>query len=600
MKPVAHLKTWLPGVVALLLVLAVACGVAAPATAPPTNAPAATTAPRATSVPAVTGASVPTATVAPAATSPAIRPVSAKDNITLVIDSEPAVVNPLDPLGSGLVTAMIKDNLVEPLTWQSGDDRRIVPTTASESWQQLAPDKWRFQLRKGVKFVNGEVWNAPAALPTAAYQGVGNNSNSSFPYTGGFKAAAVDEYTLDINCDQACPILPNTSFFFNFEAPKFYTSASETDLTQKVVGFGPYKLVKWDHGVSLTEEAYDDYVPVGNHFEFQKPYIRNVRWLWRGESTVQAAMVQAGEADVAWDVGVDSVKALPKEMVRSGSSGESFILRPTLLWHPELKKKKVREAIVHAINCREIVDNLYGGYTRCLGNIIWPGVIGATEQNTAPYTYDPALSRQLLKEANYNPNNVITISGRGTRIPKQVEVYEAIQGYLAAVGMNVKVKVVESSIHRNMRACGIGQAVNDVLLAQGKDPKTAKPTLADMQAAIDKGGASCPTGDLMEDEPSNETLDLGRQINFYMNCIRLQSQFCDPSPGGIQEQIGPALSAAGAERQRLLQAIADWHKENVVHIPGFELPVFYAVNPKLNWTPRADRRVKVNSMWFSK
>jgi hypothetical protein len=117
---------------------------------------------------------------------------------------------------------------------------------------------------------------------------------------------------------------------------------------------------------------------------------------------------------------------------------------------------------------------------------------------------------------------------------------------------------------------------------------------------VNKGGATCPTGDLMDDEPSNETLDFGRQANFYMNCTRITSQFCDPTPGGIQERIGPAIAASGAERQRLLQAIADYHKENVVHIPGFELAVFYAVNPKLNWKPRFDRRVRTNGMWFSK
>ena len=85
-----------------------------------------------------------------------------------------------------------------------------------------------------------------------------------------------------------------------------------------------------------------------------------------------------------------------------------------------------------------------------------------------------------------------------------------------------------------------------------------------------------------------------------MTCTRLESLFCDPSPGGVQEQIAPALAASGAERQRLLAAIADKHYEEVPHIPGFELPVIYAVNPKLNWTPRFDRRVRVNSMWFSK
>jgi peptide/nickel transport system substrate-binding protein len=145
--------------------------------------------------------------------------------------------------------------MVDPLTWQSGDDLRIVPTTATKSWEQLAPDKWRFQLRQGVKFHNGEAWNAEAALPSLAYQGVGNNDNSSFAYTGGFKAEATDEYTLDFTCDQACPIFPNSTILLNFLAPNFYTTSSEETLTREAVTFGPYKLVEWQPGVSLTQEA---------------------------------------------------------------------------------------------------------------------------------------------------------------------------------------------------------------------------------------------------------------------------------------------------------------------------------------------------------
>jgi hypothetical protein len=32
----------------------------------------------------------------------------------------------------GIATSVVKDNMVDPLTWQSADDLRIVPTTASE------------------------------------------------------------------------------------------------------------------------------------------------------------------------------------------------------------------------------------------------------------------------------------------------------------------------------------------------------------------------------------------------------------------------------------------------------------------------------------
>ena len=95
-------------------------------------------------------------------------------------------------------------------------------------------------------------------------------------------------------------------------------------------------------------------------------------------------MIQTGEADMGWDVGVEQTENLPREMLRFGSSAETYAFTMNTVWHPELKKKPVRQAIAHAVNCQEIAETLYGGFTTCRGNIIWPGIIGATEANTAP------------------------------------------------------------------------------------------------------------------------------------------------------------------------------------------------------------------------
>ena len=604
-----HIKhprgTWMFSAVMLSIsALLIACGTAdttptevpvPPSEATPPVAGSAPTAAPSVDIPAT--APPPAPTSAPTVTPLPVGVVSARDSMTLVINSEPLTMNPF-PSQGGIAAAPGKDNMVDPLTWQSGDDLRIVPTTATEGWEQLGPDSWRFQLRQGVKFHNGEDWNAQAALPSLAYQGIAGNDNSSFPYTGGYTAKAVDEFTLDILCDQSCPVFPNSTFFLNFTAPEFYLNSSEEDLSRQAVGFGPYQQVDWSPGVSLTQEAYDDYVPAGDHFEFQKPFVPNLKWEWRGETTVAAAMVETGEADIAWDVGVDAIDSLPDNMIKSGSSAEVFSFWLNTIWHPELKKVKVRQAISHAINCQEIVDTLYGGLPPCRGNVMWPGVVGATERNTAPYEYDPALAKQLLADAGYNADNVIKIGGRGTRIPKQVEVYEAIHGSLQEIGMNVEITVLEPSIRNEMRQCAIGAAVNEVLEAQGKDPKIDTATLADMQAALDKGRSPCPTGHFLESPLSNEVLDFGLTANRYLNCLRPQSFVCDPSPGGLQEQIGPALAASGEDRTMRLQALGDRVHDEVLILGLFEPPVIYAVDSKLNWQPRFDRRVRVSTMWF--
>jgi ABC-type transport system substrate-binding protein len=203
-----------------LLLVAVACGTAAPAE--PEPGVATTAAPVAEATPAQAAATA-APTVAPTSTPLPPSIVSARDRITLAVNSEPTQANIFLSLGGP--APMFNDNLVDPWTWHSGDDLRVVPTTATESWEQLAPDKWRFQLRQGVKFHNGEVWNAQAAMPSLDFQGTLGNGNSSSQNTGAFKAAAVGEYTVEITCANSCPIFPKTAIFLDTQAPNFYSSS---------------------------------------------------------------------------------------------------------------------------------------------------------------------------------------------------------------------------------------------------------------------------------------------------------------------------------------------------------------------------------------
>ena len=146
-----------------------------------------------------------------------------------------------------------------------------------------------------------------------------------------------------------------------------------------------------------------------------------------------------------------------------------------------------------------------------------------------------------------------------------------------------------------MSKCAVGKAVQEVVAASGRDPDKDEITKDDMNAALAKGGADCPHADLTGNQPSNETLDFGRQVRYYMSCLGIRSLICDTSPGGIQDQVVPALEASGEERQRLLEALADTFHDDVLFIPLFDLPMIYAADPKL----RLDPAIRVSSMRFS-
>ena len=183
--------------VAMFTVLLVACGGAAAPAAAPQIAKATPTPP-----PASTPTPAPIATAAPSGVT------SAKNQIVLVVPEEPVNLGSFGTIGASLNAAVTRANLQDPLTWQSGDDLRIVPTSATVGWEQMDEDTWRFKLRQGVKFHNGEEWNADAAVYSLGYQGSPTSEGGSINYTGSYDAVKVDDYTVDITVSYTHLTLP--------------------------------------------------------------------------------------------------------------------------------------------------------------------------------------------------------------------------------------------------------------------------------------------------------------------------------------------------------------------------------------------------------
>jgi peptide/nickel transport system substrate-binding protein len=131
------------------------------------------------------------------------------------------------------------------------------------------------------------------------------------------------------------------------------------------------------------------------------PTIQTITHVYRPEATVRASMLAAGEADWAADIGFDEMDRVPE--AKAGTTTEVYALIPDVMWHPELKKQKVRLALAHTINCQQMLDSLFGGEIQCHTSISPPGSVGVTEENSKPREYNPELARQLLEEAGYDP-----------------------------------------------------------------------------------------------------------------------------------------------------------------------------------------------------
>ena len=598
------------GVALLGLILAVACGApASPTAAPasPTAAPAAMATPPpaqpttsaeaigiaptpvpAAPAPAESAASTaPTATPRPTVAAQAPPAASAKDSILLVIPTEPDALSPWST-GSAETSSIVTYNWGEPLVWLDTTTLELGPTTSTTGWEQVAPDRWRFQLRPGVQFVNGEPWNATTAAWNITHNG-DPETGLAFGVHGPLTGEVVDDLTLDIVCghrnfkdgvSQSCPVLPGDITGIAFQAPEWWQSTEADVRDRTTVGFGPYRMMEYVPGQYVEAAAYAGYVPSGRA-DLPKASIPNVRYVWRLETTVRAAMIQTGEADHTYLLNVEDIPNVPQAISMPQWEVEGFYI--DTLWHPMLKQVKFRQALVHAINCAEIVTEIFQSATTCTP---LPGVIGMpgiTEKNGAYWEYDPALARQLLAETGYDGEE-IRIIGRTGRVPKQPEVYEAMAGYWEVVGINGKVEVTERSLWRSIRNCGIGNAVSEA-------GEITAVNLANPPTNCDGPGGS---GHLIEFTPEWPSLDFGRPAGRLLNCYYFQSRVCEK---GLQDLLEQARSSTLAEgRADLLEQLADRMQEEVLFIGLFQAFEVHGLAADLQFNPRPDQRLRVAEM----
>jgi peptide/nickel transport system substrate-binding protein len=590
-KVISGNRGWVPGLLALLTVLIVACGAAAEPTTPPAQS---STNPVAQPSPLAIQAT-PVATSVPTPQAEAGETVSARDTLRFVTSEEPTTIGAASGNCGGNIQNTICDDMVsDPFTFV--DDTKgfqVVGMTGTESWEQTAPDRWRFRLRDGVTFHNGAPWNAQQAKFWIDWFGdeetSGHSNSNDFSFHGVMSGEVVDDLTLDVICGAACPILPSTTIFTKFQDVGWFEQASEEEIERMTVGLGPYKVVEWNSGENVELEANEDYNPNPATSFSQKPIIPYVVQFWRNEAFVRASMLAAGEADWA-EINLENRDMVPNW--KSATNNEVYLYSIDTLYHPELSKKEVREALALGVDCPTLMETLYEGVFQCWTAMSGVGTVGINEENSAPYPYDPDGAKQLLREANYDPDNKIILSIRSARVPKDVEYGEAVVTYWRDIGVNAELNVVDSAVRNDIyRSTCFNQRTRDeVMNAPGAD-------LHDKCISLGPDAPRFSSQGITEAATSNEALDYSRHAQQRLSCFSRSSGVCfSDLEAAVDEASATPLGDLRAQR---LAAIAQRDRDEVYHITNFQVVQIYALADGLEWEPYYSPRIRANTMFFS-
>ena len=370
-------------------------------------------------------------------------------------------------------TNTMKVNLYGRLLHRKAD-LSLEPDLATK-WEKLDATTWRFSLRQGVKFHNGNDFNADDVLFSYKRQ-TQESSDMSFALATVKEIRKVDDYTIDIITKGPDPILLlNMPIFYivdkewieannAFEVVR--ASGSTNFANVNTNGTGPFKLVEWVQDTRLVLEPNENY---WNKDGVEHNITRAVFTPISNDATRVAALL-SGEIDLMYPVPLQDVNRLENDPNASALQGPE--LRTIFLgfdqWRDEsldmpgsgknpFKDKRVRQAFYQAININAIKRVVMRNAATPTGLMIAPGINGFQEDMNDRPAYDPDAAKKLLAEAGYPDGFPVTFDCPNDRYVNDEEICTAVIPMLERVGIKVTPNFQTKSKHFNK----IGKAENN-------------------------------------------------------------------------------------------------------------------------------------------
>jgi len=312
------------------------------------------------------------------------------------------------------------------------------------SWERIDDLTWEFKLREGVTFHDGSPLTAEDVVFTLNYwadPAHGARSQGSVSWID--RAEAVDNLTVRLISKTPFPAaLEFVAGSLPIYPSDYFQSVGPEVFGQKPIGAGPYKLAS-NEGGTIRLVAHEGYYEGGAK---RTPSITTVNWRIIPDTATRIAEVIGGGVDWIWNVPSDQVEQL--EVVPTLDVALASTMRISMValdaagrtGDTPLKDVRVRQAINHAIDRKTIVENLVGGDGELLNAPCHPSQFGCDQSAAVVYDYDPEKAKALLAEAGFADGITVKLGSYRDRARA-----EAVQSYLAAVGVRAELEMLQAS-----------------------------------------------------------------------------------------------------------------------------------------------------------
>lgn len=430
--------------------------------------------------------------------------------------------------------------------WKDADFT-IQPHLA-ESFESIDDTTWELNLRKGVKFHNGDEFTGEDVKFTVERVLDPNVASPQFSNISGYDhVEVVDPYTVRIITKQPFPLVPITLCNLRIVPAKYFREQGAERVAVQPVGTGPYRFIEWARGDHISLEANPDYWN-------GVPGIETAVFRIIPEDATRIAALQTNNADLI--LAVPPINAPDLESNPDLTIASSLIERISWIELQALPdsgrptaKPEVRKAIAHAINRDALIKGLLLGNGEKVATMLTPQHVGFSP-DVPGYNFDLDTAKGLLAAAGY-PDGVDLDFMVGTGGSNK-ETAEAVAGQLSEAGIRVRINLVESAI----------------LLA---------------------GWQKHDFGDMILATWTSNTFDADGTLYPLFHSGTVWSNYNNPEMDSLLDRARSTLNTD--EREALYEQALQILRDDEPGVPLWQQMAIYGLSRRLQWQPRPDQEL---------
>ena len=349
------------------------------------------------------------------------------------------------------------NNVYEGLV-RRGKDMSIEPALAT-SWEAIEGDEpgWRFKLRDGVTFHNGETFDSADVL--FSYERASSeDADTASWFAPVSRVEAPDPMTVEFYTTSPNPIFPDSiaNWMIMDEGWTVEVGAErpnregESATTLQANGTGAYRLDAREAGVRTVLKPFE------NWWDTNESNITTATLTPIDNAATRLAALLSGEVDLIEPVpiqdaerlkqtdGVQLIDGVEARVIMFGmdqTSDKLFSGDDSVEGNP-LKNRDVREAIYRAIDTNVLIQVTMRGSAQEVAQLVSQGLRGYSEALEPRYETDVEAAKALLEKAGYGDGFTMSLACPNDRYINDESVCQAAVAMLARIGITAKLNAM--------------------------------------------------------------------------------------------------------------------------------------------------------------